>query len=135
VKLQRHSANPILLPDPASDWETYNVCNPSVIYHSGLFHMHYRAQGMDWVSRIGSAVSAAGIHWNRLRRPVLEPLDGTDSRGVEGPRVTAMDAVFYMTYTASGREFHGPGESIHAGGGITPMIARLTGSRPVWRVM
>jgi len=126
VKLQRHPGNPILLPDPASDWECYNVFNPAVIYHNGLFHMHYRAQGLDWVSRIGYAVSADGVRWNRLRRPVLEPHDGTDSRGIEDPRVTEIDGVFYMCYTAYGREFQGAGEPTHAGGGILPMIARST---------
>ena len=49
-RLQRHPANPLLLPDPASDWECYNVFNPAVIHHNGLFHMHYRAQGLDWIS-------------------------------------------------------------------------------------
>jgi predicted GH43/DUF377 family glycosyl hydrolase len=122
MKLQRHLTNPILLPDPASSWECYNVFNPSVIYHNGLFHMHYRAQGLDWVSRIGYAVSADGIKWNRLREPVLAPLDGTDSRGVEDPRVTMLDGRFFMCYTAYGREYAGP-QPTHAGGGITPMIA------------
>jgi predicted GH43/DUF377 family glycosyl hydrolase len=122
--LQRHPANPIVLPDPTSDWECYNVFNPSVIFHHGLFHMHYRAQGLDWVSRIGYAVSADGVEWNRLRRPVLEPRDGSDSRGVEDPRVTALDGAFYMCYTAYGRDFAGPGEPTHDGGGILPMIAR-----------
>ncbi|MDW8317852.1 MAG: glycosidase [Anaerolineae bacterium] len=125
MKLQRHPS-PVLLPDPTSDWECYNVFNPAVIYHNGLWHMWYRAQGLDWVSRIGYAVSADGLHWNRLRRPVLEPHDGTDSRGVEDPRVVVLDGVFYMTYTAYGREYHGPGKPTHAGGGITPMIARST---------
>lgn len=124
MKLQRHPANPILLPDPTSDWECYNVFNPSVIYYNGLFHMHYRAQGLDWVSRIGYAVSEDGVHWNRLRRPVLEPADGSDSRGVEDPRVTQIDGLFFMCYTAYGREFQGSGEPTHAGGGILPMIAR-----------
>ncbi|MGH2523835.1 MAG: glycoside hydrolase family 130 protein, partial [Anaerolineales bacterium] len=124
MRLQRHPANPILLPDPTSHWETYNVFNPSVIYHNGLFHMHYRAQGLDWVSRIGYAVSADGIHWNRLRCPVLEPVDGGDTRGLEDPRVTEIEGRFYMCYTAYGREFYGEGTPAHAGGGITPMIAR-----------
>jgi predicted GH43/DUF377 family glycosyl hydrolase len=124
MKLQRHPFNPILLPDPTSAWECYNVFNPSVVYHNGLFHMHYRAQGLDWVSRIGYAVSQDGIQWNRLRQPVLAPIDGTDSRGVEDPRVTALDNVFYMCYTAYGREFLGEGEPTHMGGGILPMIAR-----------
>ncbi len=121
MKLQRHPSNPILLPDPTSDWEAYNVFNPSVVYHNGLFHMHYRAQGLDWVSRIGYAVSADGVNWNRMRRPVLSPIDKSDSRGVEDPRVTKIDDRFYMCYTAYGSEADEP---THVGGGILPMIAR-----------
>ena len=124
MKLRRYASEPIMLPDLTSDWECYNVFNPSVIYRDGLFHMHYRAQGLDWISRIGYAVSEDGIHWNRLRRPVLEPHDGTDSRGLEDPRVTEIDGVFYMCYTAYGSEYQGEGEPTHAGGGILPMIAR-----------
>jgi predicted GH43/DUF377 family glycosyl hydrolase len=122
--LRRYPANPVLLPDLSSDWECYNVFNPAVVHHRSLFHMFYRAQGLDWVSRIGYAVSKDGAEWNRLRQPVLAPIDGTDSRGVEDPRVALIDGIFYMTYTAYGREFHGPGEPTHAGGGILPMIAR-----------
>ncbi len=105
--LQRHPANPILLPDLTSPWECYNVFNPSVVHHNGLFHMHYRAQGLDWISRLGYAVSADGVHWNRLREPVLGPESGFDSRGVEDPRVTYLDGRFYMCYTAYGREHTG----------------------------
>jgi predicted GH43/DUF377 family glycosyl hydrolase len=123
VKLQRYPDNPILLPDLSSDWESYNVFNPSVIFHNGLFHMHYRAQGVDWVSRIGYAISQDGIHWNRLREPVLEPINSTDSRGVEDPRITEIDGRFYMCYTAYGRDFPQGGEATHSGGGILPMIA------------
>jgi predicted GH43/DUF377 family glycosyl hydrolase len=123
MRLLRHPANPILLPDPASDWETYNVFNPAVIHHRGLFHMHYRAQGLDWISRIGYAVSADGVHWNRMRRPVLEPRDASDARGLEDPRITELEGRFYMCYTAYGSEFAGPGAPAHAGGGVTPMIA------------
>jgi predicted GH43/DUF377 family glycosyl hydrolase len=131
-KLQRHPDNPVLLPDPSSDWECYNVFNPAVIYDNGLFRMWYRAQGLDWVSRIGYAVSKDGVHWNRLRRPVLEPHDGTDARGLEDPRVVRLDdgstqaPVYYMTYTAYGREISGEAEPTHAGGGILPMVARST---------
>jgi predicted GH43/DUF377 family glycosyl hydrolase len=122
--LARHPASPILLPDPASNWECYNVFNPSVIYHDGLFHMHYRGQGLDWVSRIGYAVSEDGVQWNRLRYPVLEPVDEMDARGVEDPRVTEIDNTFYMTYTAYGRELRGDGKPAHLGDSILPMIAR-----------
>ena len=123
MRLLRHPANPVLLPDPSSDWETYNVFNPAVIHHHGLFHMHYRAQGLDWVSRIGYAVSADGIAWNRMRRPVLEPHDATDARGIEDPRVTEIDGRFYMCYTAYSRDMPEGIKPTHAGGGVTPMIA------------
>ncbi len=123
MKLQRHPANPLLYPDPVSDWETYNVFNPSVIYHNGLFHMHYRAQGLDWISRIGYAVSSDGIHWNRLRQPVLSPQDVSDARGVEDPRVTEIDGRFYICYTAFSRAVPEGTKATHSGGGVTPMIA------------
>lgn len=126
MELTRHPKNPLLAPDPASDWECYNVFNPAVIHHEGLFHMFYRAQGMDWVSRIGYAVSPDGVNWNRLRRPIMEPEGGSDSRGLEDPRVIQIEGVFYMCYTAYGWEFKGPGEPTHLGGGILPMIARST---------
>jgi predicted GH43/DUF377 family glycosyl hydrolase len=125
-RLQRDPQNPVLLPEPASSWECYNVFNPAVIHHDGLFHMYYRAQGLDWISRIGYAVSADGLHWNRLREPVLAPSAGSDSRGVEDPRVVEIDGVFYMTYTAYGRDYLGTGTPTHLGGGILPMIARST---------
>jgi predicted GH43/DUF377 family glycosyl hydrolase len=65
--------------------------------------MHYRAQGVDFISRIGYAVSTDGLHWNRLNDPVLAPHMGRDDyRGVEDPRVTPLDGRFYMTYTAYG---------------------------------
>lgn len=130
--LSRVSTQPVLLPDPISDWECYNVFNPAVICHNGLWHMWYRAQGLDWVSRIGYAVSADGIHWNRLRRPVLEPADATDSRGVEDPRVVWLDGRFIMTYTAYGTQFTGEGEPTHSGGGILPMVA-VSDNGITWR--
>lgn len=115
MKLERHPASPVLKPDPTSDWQALNVFNPSVVHHSGLFHMHYRAQGSDYVSRIGYAVSQDGVNWNRLERPVLEPRSARDARGVEDPRVTLLEGRFYMAYTAYGRA--GP----HAPTGVPPM--------------
>lgn len=122
--LTRHPAGPVLLPEPASPWECTNVFNPGVIHHHGLFHMLYRAQGLDWVSRLGYAVSADGIHWNRLREPVFTPHDGSDARGVEDPRLVWLDGCCYMTYTAYGRQPQGAGRATYEGGSITPMLAR-----------
>jgi beta-1,2-mannobiose phosphorylase / 1,2-beta-oligomannan phosphorylase len=124
MELIRNSTNPVMLPDPSSTWETYNVFNPAVVYHNNLWHMLYRAQGLDWISRIGYAVSSDGINWNRLRNPVLEPINELDSRGVEDPRVVEIDGLFYMTYTAYGSVVPVGVKPTHTGGGIMPMIAQ-----------
>ncbi len=94
MRLQRHKENPILLPHPLHAWESLNVFNAAVVHHNGLFHMLYRAQGRDYVSHIGYAVSEDGVHWARLDRPVLSPRDPWEVRGVEDPRVTEIDGVF-----------------------------------------
>lgn len=123
MELLRNLTNPILIPDLTSDWETYNVFNPAVIFHNNLWHMLYRAQGLDWISRLGYAVSVDGIHWNRMRKPIMEPQDGTDSRGVEDPRVVEIEGTFYLTYTAYGSNVADDAKATHSGGGILPMIA------------
>jgi predicted GH43/DUF377 family glycosyl hydrolase len=117
MKLTRHPSNPILLPDPTSPWEACNVFNPSVIYHDSHFHMHYRAQGADGISRIGYAISQDGVKWNRMRDPVFQPEGDDESRGVEDPRVTEIEGMFYMAYTAYSDR--GPEEYP-----ITPMFAQ-----------
>lgn len=122
MQLQRVGSNPLLRPEALHEWEALNVFNPSVIYHHGLFHMHYRAQGLDYVSRIGYAVSADGLDWNRLHQPVLSPMGDVDARGVEDPRVTRFEGRFYMAYTAYGRLGAHP-QGGAAASGITPMFA------------
>jgi predicted GH43/DUF377 family glycosyl hydrolase len=79
--------------------------------------MWYRAEGVDGISRIGYAVSVDGIRWNRLREPVLEPQGRLDVHGVEDPRVTELDGMFYMGFTAFG--VNGQREDAW-----TPMFAR-----------
>jgi predicted GH43/DUF377 family glycosyl hydrolase len=109
LKLKRHPNSPLLYPNPFHEWESRNVFNGAVTIHNGLFHMHYRAQGNDYVSRIGYAVSVDGLHWNRLENPVLAPHNGPDDyRGVEDPRVTMLDGRFYMCYTAYGANSYFP---------------------------
>jgi predicted GH43/DUF377 family glycosyl hydrolase len=116
VKLRRHPANPILRPNPLNNWEALNVFNCGVVHHNDLFHMFYRAQGVDYVSRIGYAVSRDGVRFNRMQNPVLSPQDEWETRGVEDPRITylAEEERFIMAYTA------------YSPLGITPMFAEST---------
>jgi predicted GH43/DUF377 family glycosyl hydrolase len=117
MKLQRHPNNPLLSPDPSSHWESYGIFNPSVIFHNDIFHMHYRAQGKDQISRIGYAVSQDGLVWDRSPQPVLKPANKHEMHGVEDPRVTEIDGIFYMAYTA----YSGVGSLEQA---LTPMFAK-----------
>ena len=121
MQFHRHYT-PVLVPNPENPWEAVNVFNPSVVVHNGLFHMHYRAQGYDYISRIGYAVSTDGMTWNRLREPVLSPTGDVDARGVEDPRVTELGGRFYMAYTAFDRDSRFPDVGV-APQGITPMYA------------
>lgn len=100
IKLTRYPGNPILVPSTHNAWETDNVFNAAITPYNGLIYMHYRAQGLDRISRIGCAVSADGYHFNRMEQPVLEPANEFETFGVEDPRITELDGVFYMLYTA-----------------------------------
>ena len=100
MKLQRHVLNPILKPEPLHNWESRFVFNPAVVYDGQLFHMLYRAQGEDMVSRLGYAVSVDGVHFKRLNEPVFEPANDDELYGVEDPRITKIDDHYYMLYTA-----------------------------------
>ncbi len=100
VTLRRYPGNPILTPSLTNAWETDNVFNAAVVRHNGLIYMLYRAQGLDRISRIGGAISVDGYHFNRLSEPVLVPANEWETFGVEDPRVTELDGVFYMLYTA-----------------------------------
>jgi predicted GH43/DUF377 family glycosyl hydrolase len=116
MRLKRHPASPILKPNPLNEWEALNVFNCGVVHHNELFHMFYRAQGVDYVSRIGYAVSRDGVHFNRLQQPLLSPQDEWETRGVEDPRITYVsdEGRFVMAYTA------------YSPLGITPMFAEST---------
>jgi predicted GH43/DUF377 family glycosyl hydrolase len=63
MKLRRYEGNPILKPKPENEWESKNVFNPAVVYDHELFHLLYRAMGVDGISRIGYAVSASYVYY------------------------------------------------------------------------
>jgi len=100
VKLQRYQGNPILTPRREHGWEAQAVFNAAAVYDRGLFHLLYRARGADGISSIGYAVSADGLNWLRLDRPVLVPANEHEAGGVEDPRVTRIGDTFYMCYVA-----------------------------------
>jgi len=100
MKLKRYLGNPILKPIKSNNWESERVFNTAAIYDKGLFHLLYRAQGVDEISRIGYAVSIDGYNFKRFDKPVFKPLVKLESQGCEDPRITKIGDKFYMTYTA-----------------------------------
>lgn len=125
LKLIRPEENPIIKPNTENAWESFNTFNPAAIYENGLVHILYRAQGFDYVSSVGYAVSKDGIHIEeRLANPIYyarEPFEYTGSirpesfahyymsgggfGGIEDPRITRIGGRIYMLYVSfNGRD-------------------------------
>ncbi|MFH1705462.1 MAG: hypothetical protein ABH867_00975 [Patescibacteria group bacterium] len=120
AQLFKPKENPILSPKKENSWEAFNTFNPAAVYESDKVHILYRAQGYDYISVVGYAVSKDGIHIDgRLDYPVFIPTQPfEDSKGIsakevdrffvsgggyggcEDPRLTKIDDRVYMTYVA-----------------------------------
>ncbi|MBI2248166.1 MAG: glycosidase [Armatimonadetes bacterium] len=101
--LERHSGNPILTPT-ARWWEDRWVFNSAATLYQGDVILLYRAQGQDWISRLGLARLRNGVEViERSPQPVFEPAVGNEWErlGTEDPRVTAFDGRYYICYTAA----------------------------------
>ena len=100
--LKKCEENPILIPNPANDWENLVVCNPGAWYEKGTFYLLYRAAGNDddHIIRFGLATSTDGIHFSRVSdKPAFAPSsDGPDMGGVEDARIVKFGDEFFVTY-------------------------------------
>ncbi len=120
LKLKRAEQNPVITPKSKNAWESFNTFNPAAIYDNGQIHILYRAQGYDYTSVLGYAISQDGIHIDeRLDYPVYVPsqsfenidtakisrisgqyVSGGGIGGCEDPRITKIDNRYYLTYVA-----------------------------------
>jgi predicted GH43/DUF377 family glycosyl hydrolase len=119
--LERYPDNknphPILTPREDIEWEAKAVFNPSVVQDGEIFKMLYRTYPADLengklrlkrpgfyfknqVSYIGYAESKDGINFEKRDTPFISPDSKVDRYGCEDPRVTKIDDIFYITYTA-----------------------------------
>ena len=113
IKLRRLSDKPILQPERSNSWEAGAVFNCAAVYENGLVHMIYRATDISaggdegyFINSLGYAVSKDGIHFNRMRDPILSNNVPQEARGPEDPRIVKIDGVFYMMYTGyDGKDF------------------------------
>lgn len=120
LRLKRAPHNPLITPNTKNAWESFNTFNPAAIYDDGKVHIVYRAQGYDYMSVLGYAVSRDGIHIDeRLDQPIYVPsesfenidrtkpfhiskhyISGGGFGGCEDPRITKIDNRYYLTYVA-----------------------------------
>jgi len=104
MKLNRYENNPIITPDPASDWENICTTNPAAWRENGTIHMLYRG-GPDTDEHpvfFGHATSTNGYDFVRTSAsPVFGPSkDGFDSGCVEDPRIIKFGDTYFVTYAA-----------------------------------
>lgn len=116
-QMNRPKVNPMIAPNPANNWEAFTTFNPAALYNADKVHLFYRAQGNDYVSSVGYAVSNDGLTVDeRSKRPIFIPTQPFESSvkpgkvnmsfasagcgGCEDPRVTRIDDRIYMTYVA-----------------------------------
>jgi len=116
-QLEKHEANPIIAPNDDNEWESFTTFNPAAAYIDGKVHILYRAQGYDYVSSVGYAVSSDGVTIEmKSQKPVFTPHEGFETNkssaanydymsggsygGCEDPRITQMEDKVYMTYVA-----------------------------------
>lgn len=95
-----YPGNPILTPNPANNWESTYLFNPTAIVLNETIFLLYRAQNASKTSSIGLAWSTDGYHFTRLDRPIIfatEPWERIG--GTEDPRIVRVNGTFYVTYT------------------------------------
>jgi predicted GH43/DUF377 family glycosyl hydrolase len=121
IRLERVSAKPILSQNPGNPWEAGAVYNCAAVYKDNLVHLIYRATDITsngsigkYINNLGYAVSHDGIHFNRLRDPILVNNVKQEARGPEDPRIVEIDGIYHMMYTGFGGRFPGDYRISHA---------------------
>jgi len=103
----RHPSNPVLKPQDKNPWERLAVFNGTAIKRSDTTHLLYRAMGEETevagrkvrLSIIGRAESTDGVTFTN-RTPFITPTEPWERFGCEDPRVTYIDGMYYIFYTA-----------------------------------
>lgn len=107
ITLKRFEQNPVLAPNPQSDWEAEAAFNGCPILENNTVHLLYRAmsypvvhEGVHMsVSTIGLAESHDGISFQD-RRQFIKPEYEWERFGCEDARVTRLGDKYFIFYTA-----------------------------------
>jgi len=82
------------------EFEDGGVLNPACIEKDGIIHMFYRAVRKGNFSTIGYCQIKDNKVIYRADNPILVPEYDYEARGMEDPRITCIDGIYYMLYTA-----------------------------------
>ncbi len=82
-------------------FENAGVLNPAVIREGDFLHLFYRAVRKGNYSTIGYCRLEGPLRVvERFDMPVLFPQREEESHGIEDPRITKIDGLYYLTFTA-----------------------------------
>lgn len=91
-------------------WEEKDVFNPAAVFRNGGIYLFYRAEDTigkyNGTSRIGLAIGSDGVHFTRMREPLIYPAEDFMKvyeweGGIEDPRIVESDmGTYIMTYSA-----------------------------------
>ncbi|HTY39863.1 MAG TPA: hypothetical protein VMC43_02125 [Candidatus Paceibacterota bacterium] len=98
----RSKRNPIIKPSRHA-WESRKTYNPAALYDNGVYHVFYRANGREWNSYIGYAVSVDGERFTRFPKPLIKPEHRYEEHGCEDPRIAKIGDTYFLSYAALGR--------------------------------
>ncbi|MBC7126194.1 MAG: glycoside hydrolase family 130 protein [Bacteroidales bacterium] len=105
--VKRYNGNPILTPKDIP-YEVATVHNAAVTQFNGEYIMLFRSHRLNGRSILGVARSSDGLNFKADSQPFMLPAtDGVaaeyEEYGVEDPRITYIDNVYYITYSAYSR--------------------------------
>jgi len=90
----------IVLGKTQTVFEEDGVLNPAVIQDGNIVHMFYRAVRKGNYSSIGYCkLNGPLTVEHRNDSPLIYPQHDYESYGVEDPRITKIDGLYYLTYT------------------------------------
>jgi beta-1,2-mannobiose phosphorylase / 1,2-beta-oligomannan phosphorylase len=98
IKVTKHG---ILLSKTTLGFENEGVLNPAAINNNGNIHIFYRAVSKGNYSSIGYCTLNDPLTiCERLETPFIFPQFDYESQGTEDPRITKIEDLYYLTYTA-----------------------------------
>jgi len=98
VQITKHG---VVLQKTNLGFEEAGVLNPAIFQEGTMVHLFYRAVRKGNYSTIGYCRLEGPLTVvERRELPVMFPQTTQESHGVEDPRITKIDDLYYLTYTA-----------------------------------